>query len=208
VALSRYGGLRRPSEHLELTWPDVDWQKGRFRVTSPKTEHHEGNEERWVPIFPELRPYLEEAFERAEPGSVKVITCKQNAKQNLRSLFAKIIRRAGLTPWPKPFQNLRTSPETELAAAYPLHVVTAWLGNSALVAQKHYLQVTEADFQRRAKAVQNPVQQPAASSRTVSQTEPEPIGVAGLCKTVQADTEICGRAEYAWRDSNPQPMAP
>ena len=25
IALSRYGGLRCPSEHLLLTWPDVDW---------------------------------------------------------------------------------------------------------------------------------------------------------------------------------------
>ena len=35
----------------------------------------------------------------------------------------RIIRRAGLTPWPKPFQNLRSTRETELAETYPLHVV-------------------------------------------------------------------------------------
>src|SRR5262249_37837408 len=52
--------------------------------------------------------------------------------------------------WPKLFQNLRASRETELAAAFPLHVVCRWIGNSALVAQKHYLQVTEADFERAA----------------------------------------------------------
>src|SRR5262249_8493920 len=41
VALSRYGGLRCPSEHAALEWTDVDWERDRFRVTSPKTEHHE-----------------------------------------------------------------------------------------------------------------------------------------------------------------------
>jgi integrase len=57
-ALSRYGGLRCPSEHLALTWGDVDWEQNRIRVTCSKTEHHEGRGERFVPIFPELRPYL------------------------------------------------------------------------------------------------------------------------------------------------------
>src|SRR5262249_12126595 len=173
VALSRYGGLRCPSEHLALTWPDVDWERDRFRVTSPKTEHHEGKGERWVPIFPELRPFLEEAFEQAAPGALHVITIKRDPKRNLRTRFLKIIRRAGQPSWHKPFQNLRASRETELAERFPMHVVCAWLGNSQLVAQKHHLQVTEEHFQSGAKggavAVQKAVQQGAAPSRTDSQ---------------------------------------
>jgi hypothetical protein len=38
-ALSRYGGLRCPCEHLALCWSDVDWDLGRITVRSPKTEH-------------------------------------------------------------------------------------------------------------------------------------------------------------------------
>ena len=57
-ALSRYGGLRCPSEHLGLRWADIDWERDRMLVTSPKTEHHDGKGSRWVPIFPELRTYL------------------------------------------------------------------------------------------------------------------------------------------------------
>jgi integrase len=60
-ALSRFGGLRCPSEHLALTWPDVDWERDRFRVDSSKTGL------RWVPIFPELRPYLEKKFSTWPP---------------------------------------------------------------------------------------------------------------------------------------------
>ena len=52
-ALSRWGGLRCPSEHLGLRWGDVDWEKGRLRVASPKAEHHEGEASREVPLFPE-----------------------------------------------------------------------------------------------------------------------------------------------------------
>src|SRR5262249_30555272 len=44
-ALSRFGGLRCPSEHFALKWNDVDWERNRFRVTSPKTAHHEGKGE-------------------------------------------------------------------------------------------------------------------------------------------------------------------
>jgi integrase len=49
IALSRFGGLRCPSEHLALRWQDIDWERNRFRVESPKTG------QRWIPIFPELR---------------------------------------------------------------------------------------------------------------------------------------------------------
>jgi integrase len=160
IALARWGGLRTPSEHLALTWADVDWDRNRFLVQASKTKA------RWVPLFPELRPILEEAFDAAEAGSVYVVTKTRDAGSNWRTTFEKIIRRAGLLPWDRPFQNLRASRETELAAIHPLHVVTKWIGNSARVAQKHYLQVTDADFERAAQGgaesgavvVQNPVQ--------------------------------------------------
>jgi len=151
-ALSRYGGLRCPSEHLSLRWRDVDWERSRITVRSPKTERHEGGESRQIPIFPELRPYLEEVWEQAEPGTVYVITRYRDNNANLRTQLERIIRRAGLTPWPKPFQNLRSTRETELAEDYPVHVVCAWIGNPQAVATKHYLQVRDEDFERAATA--------------------------------------------------------
>jgi len=176
-ALSRYAGLRCPSEHLSLKWDDIDWERSRVFVHSPKKEHLECGGDRWVPIFPELRPYLEVAFELAEPGTVFVINRYRDANTNLRTQMLRIIKRAGLKPWPKLFQNLRATRDTELAAQYPMHVVCAWIGNTELIAAKHYLQVTDDDFQRAtqgaaksaAVSVQNAVQQPAAGSRTTFQ---------------------------------------
>ena len=72
-ALSRYGGLRCPSEHMGLKWSDINWKAGRFTVHSPKTEHHEGGESRQVPIFPELRPLLETVRDNAEKGAEYVL---------------------------------------------------------------------------------------------------------------------------------------
>jgi len=138
-ALSRYGGLRCPSEHLALRWEYVDWEHGRITVRSPKTEHHAGGESRVIPIFPELRPHLEAVWEQAEPGTEHVITRYRDCNANLRTQFQRIIRRAGLKPWPKLFANLRSTRETELAESFPIHVVCAWIGNSQAVAAKHYL---------------------------------------------------------------------
>lgn len=65
VALSRYGGLRCPSETLALKWADIDWDKRRVRVPAPKTAHLSGKGERFIPLFPELASHLEAAFDAA-----------------------------------------------------------------------------------------------------------------------------------------------
>ena len=62
VALSRYGGLRCPSEVLSLRWEGIDWQRNRIVVESPRTAHHPGRDRRVIPLFTELRPILEEAY--------------------------------------------------------------------------------------------------------------------------------------------------
>lgn len=147
-ALSRFAGLRCPSEHLCLRWQDINLAAGRMIITSPKTEHHEGKESRIVPIFPELRPYLEEALDLAANGEEYAITRYRRSNANLRTALIRFIRRAGLEPWPKLFNNLRSSCQTELEEHFPSHVVCAWLGNSERIAREHYLQVTDAHFER------------------------------------------------------------
>ena len=60
--------------------------------------------------------------------------------------FEKIVRRAGLQPWPRLFHNLRASRETELVESFPVQVVTSWLGNTPKVAMQHYLMTTDEHF--------------------------------------------------------------
>ena len=161
VALCRYGGLRCPSEVLSLRWQDVDWEAGRIIVQSPKTEHHDGKDCRPIPMFPELLPILADAFYTAPEGAEYVVGSNHRKAANtpsgwrncnLRTQFLRIIKRAGLKPWPRLFHNLRATRETELVKDHPIHVVTAWLGNTPRIALKHYLQVTDADFERAAEA--------------------------------------------------------
>src|SRR5207245_11543855 len=134
---------------------------------------------------PELRPYLEEAFELAAEGTAYVINRYRDANQNLRTQLQPIIRRAGLESWPKLFHNLRATRETELAAVHPIHVVCSWIGHAAAIAQKHYLQVTEEHFAlaadpnsapnsaRNVKTARNTAQHPARTEHAPSAKTPE-----------------------------------
>ena len=173
LALSRYGGLRVPSEIVPLRWSDINWADNRTTVTSPKTEHHPGGESRIIPIFAELRPYLDAAFAAADDGAEFVIPSMRDPDVNLRTQIYRIARKASVKMWPKPFQNMRSSRETELMEHFPAHVVVAWLGNSEAVARKHYLQVTEDHFASGAEALHYPVQQPSAGSGNVQNTAPD-----------------------------------
>jgi integrase len=143
-AMARYAGVRIPSETLPLLWTDILWDQGKMRVRSPKTEHHKGRAFRWVPIFPELHPYLIAAHEAAPDGAVHVFVKLRG--DNLATMADRFVVRAGVTPWEKTFQNLRSSCETDLTANFPLHVACAWIGNTEAVAIKHYLQVTDEHF--------------------------------------------------------------
>ena len=203
VTLARFGGLRCPSEVLSLRWEGVDWARDRIRVYSPKTEHHVGKGSREIPLFPELRAVLTEAFEAAPEGAEYVVEgnhreaadCAAGWRNcNLRTQFERIIKRAGLEPWPRVFHALRASRETELAAEYPIHVVTAWLGNTPKIALKHYLMATDSDFQKAVqnpvqlttKTVQNAVQQPSAGRRTTPQNDTSPCNTRACA--VQCDS--------------------
>jgi integrase len=148
VCLSRYGGLRCPSESDVLCWSDIDFEAGEFVVRSQKTGP------RVVPLFPELVEPLRDAFEAAAEGSRHVIVRHRGA---VRRQMGRVVERAGLEPWPKIFQNLRSSRETELIEQFPIHVVCKWIGNSPTIAHRHYLQVTPDHMElARSKIPMNP----------------------------------------------------
>jgi len=210
IALSRVAGLRVPSEALSLRWQDVDWERGRLTVPSPKTQHLAGRSYRVIPLFPALRPFLESAWEQAPEGAEYVIPEEYRrraqgpggwANANLRTTLEKIVRRAGLETWPRLWHSMRASCETDLARQFPLAVVAKWLGNTQAVAMRHYVDVTDADFERAAagtgpsdgQAAQNAAQHAHATERGESQSSdaahektPVLLGSASSCDTLQS----------------------
>ena len=110
-----YGHTRRCLIAYFSANKSLDLATGRIIVRSPKAEHHEGKGRRTVPIFPELRPYLENAQELAADGTEFIITRYRETKSNLRTHMERIIEKAALKPWPKLFQYKRSARQTEFA---------------------------------------------------------------------------------------------
>ncbi len=126
---------------------DIAWDTGRLTVRSPKTARHQGHAVRLVPICPELRSILVEAYEQAAVGDKLILPRMLTGAANLRTTFTKIITRSGHKPWPRLFQNLRASCATDWVKKYPNHVVAKWLAHSPMIAATHYLQARERHFE-------------------------------------------------------------
>ncbi|MEW4491119.1 phage integrase SAM-like domain-containing protein, partial [Thalassoglobus sp. JC818] len=180
IALSRFGGLRVPSEALSLKWSHIDFEQVRMKVPCRKLEHIEGHETRDVPIFGELRPYLDSAWDAADPGGELVISRHRPpilksgagwANANLRTRFEKIIKKAGCELWPQLWRNLRATRQTEPADRFPQHVVCRWMGNTGDVAMEQYLQTTDAYWEHATK-VMPPVM---PSDQVMPRTKSQPI---------------------------------
>jgi len=151
IGLCRFGGVRCPSELEGMLWADVAWDTGTLTVRSPKTAHH-GSEHaiRFVPISPRLREILREAWEAApdDGTATHVVPMAGDPSKNLRTQFERIITRAGCVAWPRLFQALRASCETQwVQERHPLHEVARWLGHSPKIAAAHYLVTLETNFQ-------------------------------------------------------------
>jgi hypothetical protein len=192
-------GIRNRRANRPLRWSDIDWGRDRITVTASKTAGHSGRETRIIPLFPEIAPYLRRAFEDAPERSEFVFSDRyRRAGVNLGTQLKRIIRRAGIEPWPRAWHNLRASAQTELSERFPIHVVCHWLGNTTTVATQHYLSVRESDYsaaiQARSHAngaLQNALQYPAETGRNEqkrpdpeNQKEPENQALSGSCEPV------------------------
>ncbi len=176
LAFARYAGMRSHETRIQR-WADIDIPNRKMVVRSNKTPP-----ERVCPIFPELLPHLMRAKEMAPEGADLVVT-RYTADAGISETFKKIIKRAGLTAWPKLMQNLRATRETELIAEYPIKDVAAWLGNSAPIAMKHYAMTMQSSFER---AIQNGAGVPG----NVPQNSPHDIASNGSHPPASENDEL------------------
>ena len=154
IATARYAGLRCPSEYLTLEWQNIDWEDSRAIVHSPKLENHEPR--RTIPIFPKWLPHLEYLWDATPEDAQYVFTiARASAARRNRVLLLNVLHKLNIEPWPKLWQNLRASCETDLKEQFPgqEHVVHYWMGNSPAVSAKHYDRIHEEHY---AKAVCDP----------------------------------------------------
>ena len=194
VALARYGALRIPSEVRGLTWDDINWKGDCLHVHASKTEHHQDGGDRIVPLFLELRKELNALGDALGDQPAEYVLPRVRVTGNPNTTLHRIIKRAGLKPIPKPWQNLRATRATELEAEFGAHKATEWCGHSEKVAGAHYWMVTQDDIRRAAGWTSGAylVQQSGEDGGNASQTisyahEKTPVfpGSASDCETLQ-----------------------
>ena len=107
-----------------------------------------------------------------------------------------------------------------LARAFPLHVVTEWLGNTPQVALQHYLRVTDEDFERAARpatpdsakssahVAQNAAQQAHAPNRTESQETTKAPDGQGLMRNRVTPGDVVPEAQVAGTGFEREPFLP
>jgi integrase len=179
LALSRFGGLRCPSEVLSLKWEHIHWDRQRITVISPKTTRHPNGGQRIIPLFPDLIGPLQEAWEQAGEKAAYVVDRHRSQAEkpggwrntNFRTTLQKMIQRAGIDPWPKPFHAMRASHETDLLERFPIQVVAKWLGHSPKIALAQYARTTDDHFQA-AVAPQRTTRYPTRASRVRRRNSP------------------------------------
>ena len=202
IALARFGGLRSPSETLLLKWADVDLPGRKMTVSSPKTEN-QGKAWRVVPITPPLARILEEAWMLADGEEFVVALPQYRLKAgnwvgcNLRSQLARLMKRAGVPSWTRPFRLFRSSCVTDWAREHPIAAVASWAGHTVPVAGKHYLTITDEDFMRATGVqgvTQKAAQQIAENSRTEQQSgehqNPEVVVGTRVSDYVREDAKV------------------
>jgi len=135
--LARFAGLRIPSESHLLTWADVDWERCRFLIRSPKTEHHDGHGQRLVPITPKLLAILQDRFDECDEGESLLVTL--NLSGAAQRKIKRICQRAKVERWERLWQTLRQSCEKEWAMDSPQYAVSNWIGHSITVSGRHYV---------------------------------------------------------------------
>lgn len=152
-ALCRLAGLRRSaalslpwSGHAtdsdgERHWVGVDWQRRRICLVG---NHKTVRRYRELPIRPLLFRLLLKAFDEAKDGAVTIVNIRPN---NLTRIGQKTVRDAGMKPWPKLYQSMRSSAENDHKLR-GVHEATyaVWMGHSPTVSRKHYTAPTDAEF--------------------------------------------------------------
>lgn len=148
--LARYIGLRIPSELVGLKWSDITWSDsenstGKIKITDPKRKIH-GKGFRVSPLWANVEAELSRLYHESQEGDIYVFSgVMKNA--NLRTQYLKILKRAGVAGYPKAFQNLRSTCETDYCRkGVKPNMYTQWLGHSKKVSDEHYIQYNQTDF--------------------------------------------------------------
>lgn len=152
-ALCRLAGLRLEAARTlpwsghatdsdgERHWIGVDWDRRRICVVG---NHKTTRRYRELPIRPLLYRLLLKAFDAAEDGALTIVNISPN---NLTRIGQKAARDAGMKPWPKLYQAMRSSAENDhKIRGVAESTYCEWQGHTPSVSRKHYVAATDQEF--------------------------------------------------------------
>ena len=143
LGLCRWAGLRL-EEALELPRSKADRARRRIEVISREDWTVKDKDARTIPMGRELHALLDGAD---DGGCTQVVPRGGVSPRNVWRDFLVLCKRAGVTPYAKPFHALRKSCITDWANEFPAHVVKEWAGHADLrTTLKYYLKVSEGDY--------------------------------------------------------------
>ena len=168
LGLARWAGLRA-EEAIRLPWRLVNLDRRRIEIIAHRDGYEEwtpkDRDKRTIPIGQELFDLLQSSY---DPDSEMVIPLGAIAEQNIWRDFQVVFRRADVTRYAKPMHSLRKSCIKDWAAVHPAHVVMAWAGHADYrTTIKHYLSISESDFDRATGVTQK--------QETGTEEPPEPV---------------------------------
>lgn len=152
IGLCAWAGLRR-GEAMALTRADIKWEARKLVVRNIKTGSRTGRFSREVYLEPKLERLLLDVSEAITEDRIanvgdnnlhRTMLGYRDRKQG--KCYKGILEAAGVPRYRKPFHTLRKNRATTWRAAYPEHVVDAWLGHGPEVAREHYAKVPESYY--------------------------------------------------------------
>jgi integrase len=151
MALSRWLGIRVPSELVTLTVGAVDFESKTISVIDSKRSIRSSRAPpvvRVCPLFPELIPYLERLWDSERlPTDPLLPDVTEKGGGVFVSRCREARDRLGLR-WLRLFTSVRATRETELIRRFGIKAACDWIGNSPDVAMRHYEQVTADEWKR------------------------------------------------------------
>lgn len=108
-----------------------------------------------------------------------------------RTRMRQMIERAGLVPWERTFQNLRSSFVIDLHERFPAHVASRWAGHTDKTALAHYLDVLDDHFDRASDRASG--RDGAAESGAVALRNPAQPVAAVKCQEMPVPSEVFDR---------------
>ena len=143
--LCRWAGLRL-EEALELPGAKIDLEARRLTIVSREDFTVKDKDSRTIPIVPELHDFF---HQHGVLDTGLAIPKDAVSRRNVWRDFQVPCKRAGVTPYSKPFHSLRKSCITDWAARFPAHVVKEWAGHADIrTTLKYYLKVSDGDYRR------------------------------------------------------------